>query len=144
MEIVRTHFDSLGEEILLGAEIYFPTFFRTEVWITESGATEGRGGEQLVQGRRSKALGITAFQLGSDFLEKIRRGECWCPSGAELLIVVQTDSRDHDQAAVEKLKLLLEMVADIADGFVDSTGGAGRPPIILDAESCSAPDFKPV
>src|SRR5215470_6058117 len=130
MEIVRTHFDSLGEEILLGAEIYFPTFFRTEVWITE-----GRGGEQLVQGRRSKALGITAFQLGADFLEKIRRGECWCPSGAELLIVVQTDSRDHDQAAVEKLKLLLEIVADIADGSVDSATSAGRPPIILDAES---------
>src|SRR5215510_1239877 len=144
MEIVRTHFDSLGEEILLGAEIYFPTFFRTEVWITESGATEGRGGEQLVQGRRSKALGITAFQLGADFLEKIRRGECWCPSGAELLIVVQTDSRDHDQAAVEKLKLLLQIVADVINGFIDSAGGASRPAIVLDTKSRSAPVSKPV
>src|SRR5215510_8993416 len=144
MEIVRTHFDSLGEEILLRAEIYFPTFFRTEVWITESGATEGRGGEQLVQGWRSKALGITAFQLGADFLEKIRRGECGRPSGAELLIVVQTDSRDHDQAAVEKLKLLLQIVADIADGFVDSPAGAGRPAIVLDTKSRSAPVSKAV
>src|SRR5262245_21127964 len=61
MEIVRAYFQSLGEEILLGAEIYFPTFLRTEVWIAEGGATEGRREEQLVQRRRSKALGIATL-----------------------------------------------------------------------------------
>src|SRR5215831_5375808 len=144
MEIVRTHSKSLGEKALVDAKVYFPTFFRTEVWITESGATEGRGGEQLVQGRRSKALGITAFQLGADFLEKIRRGECWRPSGAELLIIVQTDPRNRNQPAFEKLKLLLQIVADIIDGFIDSTSGAGRPAIVLDAESRRAPVFNPI
>src|SRR5262245_66274096 len=126
MEIVRTHFDSLGEEILLDAEVYFPTFLRTEVRITEGRATEGRREEQLVQGRRSKALGITAFQLGADFFEKIRRGECWRPSGAKLLIIVQTNPRNSDQAAVEKQKLLLQVVTDISDGFIDSSSGAGQ------------------
>src|SRR4030095_13300673 len=94
------------------------------------------------QGRRSKALGITTLQLGADFFEKIRRRERRRPRRAELLIIVQTNPGNSDQAAVEKLKLLLQVVADIINGFIDSTGGAGRPPIVLDSESRRAPVFK--
>src|SRR5207247_11186956 len=81
---------------------------------------------------------------GADFFEKVRRRERRRPRRAELLIIVQTNTRNDNQAAVKKLKLVLQIVADVADGFIDSTGGAGRPPVVLDPESRRAPVFKPV
>jgi hypothetical protein len=41
------------------------------------------------------------------------------------LIIIQTNSGNRNQPAVKKLKLLLQVVADVADRFIDSPAGAG-------------------
>ena len=52
--------------------------------------------------------------------------------------------RDDAQTAVKELKLLLQIIAEVADSFVDSPAGSGRPSIVLDAERRCTPVLKAV
>src|SRR5215831_1167208 len=85
---------------------------------------------------------------------KIGCGERRRPGGTKLLIIIQTKSRNHDQPPVKKLKLLLQVVANVSDGRIGAGPvsweiagkrvGGGRSPIVLDSESRRTPIFKAV
>src|SRR5690349_17770392 len=139
MKIGQSEGDALGKEILLHTAIQLPAFFRLEIGIAERRAAESGRKKQLVQCRRLEPLGITRFQLSTGFAEQVRGGKRRCPGGAEALVVVETNAGNQNQPLVEKLKLLLQVVAHVADRLVDAAAGVRRAKLIFDPESRRAP-----